>query len=163
MSRVCRWLLEEGLATNHKISRNWASGTFCGRTSSNNPFLVREQSVYLFWHTTKSDARRVGPLLGAPRSTQSYSPKGRPLHRAAPPSLGNHPLPSGQASGRARGAAGAFGPVGRAQAAHWTLSGCWDNRPQEFGPPSLPLGEKGTELARPAAWLLFQPPGERES
>lgn len=69
------------------------------------------------------------------------------------------------ASERARGAAGAFGPVGRAQAAQWTLSGCPNNHPQEFRPPSLPLGEKGRELARLAAWLLFQPlvKGEAEN
>lgn len=73
------------------------------------------------------------------------------------------PSQTSLALGRARGAVGAFGPVGRAQAAHWTLSGCWDNRPQEFGPPSLPLGKKGIELARLAAWLFFQPPGERGS
>lgn len=72
-------------------------------------------------------------------------------------------LQASLASGGACGAVGAFGPVGRAQAAHWTLSGCWDNHLQEFRPPSLALGEKGRELARLAAWLLFQPAGERGS
>lgn len=151
---VYRWLLEGGLTTSHRMGRNPTSGTFSGRAIPPR----RTISIFVLAYPWVKCPRHAGPWLGAPRSTRSYySAKGRPLRGAAPHSPGgtSH-LSSGQASGRA------LGPVGRARAAHWTLSGCWDNRPQEFRPPSLSLGEKGTELAGPAAWLLFQPPGERE-
>lgn len=55
---ACRQLLE-GRTTNHRTGRNQASGTFSGTASSDNPYQLREQSAYLFWHTTKSDARAV--------------------------------------------------------------------------------------------------------
>lgn len=154
--RVCRWLLKEGLTTNHRVSMiRLQEPSLQGQFQQ--PILPQRTTrvFVLAYHEAKYPCH-AGPSLGAPRSQGSYSAQGRPLHGAAPHSPATRHLPS-------QGAAGAFGPVGRAQAAHWTLSGCWDNRPQEFRPPSLPLGEKGTELARPAAWPLFQPPGERES
>lgn len=41
--------------------------------------------------------------------------------------------------------------MGRVQAAHWTLSRCWDNRPQEFQPPGLRWVKRGESWQ---SWLL---------
>lgn len=47
------------LTTSHRMSRNSASRTFSGRACSNNLFFLREQSVYLFLHTSK--LKHTGP------------------------------------------------------------------------------------------------------
>lgn len=150
---VYRWLLGGGLTTNPRKGRNPTSGTFSGRAGSNNPFLLREQSACLFWHPPGCSA------LATPRwpfAGSCYSAKGRPLQGAAPrspgdpsppqrPGLRKSPRPSRQ---------GPSCPLDPLRLLGQPSSGIPASQP--------PLGKKGPELAGPAAWLLFQPPGERE-
>lgn len=76
------------------MSRNLASRTFSGRACSNNLFFLREQSVYLFLHTSKLNTQALRPGRFA---------KGTQLHGAAPApdTPGQSPSQTGLAAGRA--------------------------------------------------------------